>query len=66
MEKFLSDKRVVLFLAALLTALGGWGIGFAHWSDMFTPAAIFGLLIILGSVLGANVTANVLKTPPER
>jgi hypothetical protein len=64
MEKFLSDKRLLLFLSALLTAIGGWGVGFAQWSEMFKAPAIFGLLIILGSVLGANVTNNVFKTPP--
>jgi hypothetical protein len=64
MNKFLSDQRLILFIGALLGAIGGWGIGFANWSEMFSPASIFGLMIILGSVLGANATHNVWVTPP--
>jgi hypothetical protein len=64
MERFLSDKRVLSFLGALLMAVGGWGIGFGTWGEMFTPAAIFGLFGIVGGLLLSNVTSNVWKTPP--
>jgi hypothetical protein len=64
MDKFLSDKRLLVFIGTVLAAIGGWGIGFGDWNEMTSPNAIFGLLMILGSMLGANVTSNVLKTPP--
>jgi hypothetical protein len=64
MEKFLSDQRVLAFFGAVFMGIGGWIIGFQHWSEMLTPAAFGGLLGILGGILLANVTSNVLKTPP--
>jgi hypothetical protein len=48
----------------VLFAIGGWGVGFASWSEMFSPKSFFGLLIILGTMLGANATSNVWKAPP--
>jgi hypothetical protein len=64
MDKLLSDQRLLVFLAAVMAAVGGWGIGFGTWSAMLAPKAIFGLLVILGGLLGANGAHNIWLTPP--
>ncbi len=64
MEKFLSDKRKMAFMGAVLGAVYSWGNGFAEWGDTLTPRAIFGLCGILGSLFLSNQTNNVLRTPP--
>ena len=64
MDKLLSDQRLLVFLGAVLVAVGGWGAGFQQWSEMFHPQAIFGLFVILGGVLGANAAHNIWVQPP--
>lgn len=66
MEKFLAEQKLLLFWGSLLVAVGGWGATAGSWADLCTPAAIFGLIGIVGGVFLANVTSNVFKTkPPE-
>jgi hypothetical protein len=64
MDKFLSDQRKVVFIAALLGAMYSWGSGFDKWADCTTTHAVFGLCGIVASVLVANMGSNVFKKPP--
>lgn len=43
----------LVFALAVMGVIGGWFIGFQHWSDMAAPQAIGGLFVSMASVLGA-------------
>lgn len=65
-EKLLNDKRGLMFAMSLCVTIGGWVITLSRWSDACTPAAIGGLLILLGNNVFANLIKNIFgETPPK-
>jgi len=42
---------IIILIASLLVALGGWMATLATWVDALTPIAFGGLIAIVGSVL---------------
>jgi hypothetical protein len=64
MDKFLSDKRILVFICSLLGGIGSWFIGFHTWAEMLTPGAIGGLFGILASIAAANISPNAFKPAP--
>jgi hypothetical protein len=64
MDKFLSDKRLLSFLIAAFTGVGGWIVTADTWMDLTTTKNFGGLLLILAGVLASNVTSNIFKPAP--
>jgi len=46
----MKSGSIVVLVFAVLGAVGGWMAAAAQWSDLSSPAAIGGLLLILVSV----------------
>jgi len=58
-DKLLTDKRELLFVASLLITLGGWILTLPSWHAAITPAAIGGLFILLANGVFSNAIKNV-------
>ena len=43
----------LILLVSLLGAVGGWAVTLNTWGAATTPTAVGGLLLVLGSTLGA-------------
>lgn len=55
-------------VASLLAAVGGWGVtvseGNGEWAQLMTPLSLFGLLAVIGAVLGGRWSGKTGKGAP--
>tara|TARA_Y100000310_G_scaffold168651_1_gene168713 strand:- start:217 stop:417 length:201 start_codon:yes stop_codon:yes gene_type:complete len=65
------NAKRIQFIASLMIAIGGWGMthiehGHLEWAQLVTPMHLFGLLAVVGGVLGGRQSARPPKAPkPE-
>lgn len=56
------NRSILLLAASIIAGVGGWLITLSTWGAALTPAAIGGLLIILGGVVCAWLGKSPLKS----
>lgn len=58
--QILGDRRILLFLVSLCATLGGWILSLgADWHNIWTPASIGGLFVLLANNVFANAVKNI-------
>lgn len=58
--QILGDRRRLLFLVSLCATLGGWILSLgADWHNIWTPASIGGLFVLLANNVFANAVKNI-------